>query len=74
MTFQTPRVVFDLRHHVTLLQAEVENLRLLLLLHLIAIITEKKVTTTREKVSASVLQNVFFMKASRCHGEHPLTS
>lgn len=38
MTFETPGVVFDLWHHVSLLQAEVENLRLL---RLIAVITAK---------------------------------
>lgn len=56
VTFQTPRVVFDLWHHVALLQAKVENLRLLLLLlHLVTIITEKG--DNKEKASASVLQN-----------------
>lgn len=46
VTFKTPGVVFDLWHNIALLQAEVENLRLLLLLHLVTIITAK--VTTRE--------------------------
>lgn len=41
MTFETPGIVFDLWHHVALLQAEVENLRLL---HLITVITAKATT------------------------------
>ena len=57
VTFKTPGVVFDLWHNIALLQAEVENLRLLLLLHLVTIITAK--VTTREKRSANVLQNMF---------------
>lgn len=39
MTFETPGVVFDLRHHVALLQAEVENIWLLL--HLISVVAAK---------------------------------
>lgn len=41
MTFETPGIVFDLWHHVALLQAEVENLRLL---HVITVVTAKAAT------------------------------
>lgn len=63
MTFETPGIVFDLWHHVTLLQAEVENFRLLLLLlHLITVITAK--ATTQERVSFVVTELV--REASCC--------
>lgn len=39
MTFETPGIVFDLRHHVALLQGEVENIWLLL--QLISVVTAK---------------------------------
>lgn len=39
VTFETPGIVFDLRHHVALLQAEVENIWLLL--HLVSVVTAK---------------------------------
>ncbi len=51
--------MFDLWHHVAFFQAEVENLRLLLLLllHLITIIAAEETNTG--KISALVLQNSF---------------
>lgn len=42
VTFQTPGVVFELRHSVALLQAQVQDLCLLVLLHLIAVITANR--------------------------------
>lgn len=77
VTFETPGIVFDLRHHVPLLQAEVEHLCLLMLLHLITITTAK--ATTKDRVSFGCLQELFikpfvlFLKAPRCQ-ESALTS
>lgn len=42
VTFQTPGVVFELRHSVALFQAQVQDLGLLVLLHLIAVITANR--------------------------------
>lgn len=42
VAFKTPRVVFELRHPVALLQAQVQDLRLLMLLLLITVITAKQ--------------------------------
>lgn len=49
MTFETPGIVFDLWHHVALLQAEEENIWLLL--HLISVVTAK-MTTQRKRYRA----------------------
>lgn len=50
VAFETPGIVFDLWHHVALLQAQVENIWLLL--HLISVVTAK--VTTRQSVTALV--------------------
>lgn len=42
VTFKTPGVVYELRHPVALLQAQVEDLCLLMLLHLITVKTANR--------------------------------
>lgn len=42
VTFQTPGVVFELRHSVALLQTQVQDVCLLVLLHLITVITANR--------------------------------